>query len=90
MRIGQPRLISDFGLSKIVQTNQQSSCVIADVKGTIGYVDPEYFMNGQLTRKSYVYAFGVVLFELPSGLRAVDARFNEDRSLAKWARKCVK
>lgn len=46
-------------------------------------------MTGQLTRKSDIYAFGVVLFEILSKRRAIDKRFNE-WSLAILAQGCVK
>ncbi|KAI3754385.1 hypothetical protein L1987_54168 [Smallanthus sonchifolius] len=81
--------ISDFGLSKII--DEPFSGVSTVLKGTFGYLDPEYSMTGHLTRKSDVYSFGVVLFELLSGRRAVDTRFREEEwNLAKWAKKCVK
>ncbi|CAI9293409.1 unnamed protein product [Lactuca saligna] len=84
-------MISDFGLSKIGPTNQSFSFVDASVKGTFGYLDPEYFYTRKLTRKTDVYAFGVVLFELLSGRLAVDERKGEQHcSLVRWAKKCVK
>ncbi|KAJ0702321.1 putative protein kinase RLK-Pelle-CrRLK1L-1 family [Helianthus annuus] len=84
-------MISDFGLSKINPTNQSSSWVDASVKGTFGYLDPEYFYTKKLSRKTDVYAFGVVLFELLTGRRAVDDRYGEEEcSLVTWAKKCVK
>ncbi|KAJ0496045.1 putative protein kinase RLK-Pelle-CrRLK1L-1 family [Helianthus annuus] len=84
-------LISDFGLSKIGPTNQSSSYIDASVKGTFGYLDPEYFYTRRLTRKTDVFAFGVVLFELLSGRLPVDIRNGEEEcSLVRWAQKCVK
>ncbi|KAJ0702163.1 putative protein kinase RLK-Pelle-CrRLK1L-1 family [Helianthus annuus] len=83
--------ISDFGLSKIGPINQSSSFVDASVKGTFGYLDPEYFYTHKLSRKTDVYAFGVVLFELLSGRLAVDkSKGDEECSLVRWAQKYVK
>ncbi|KAK1434626.1 hypothetical protein QVD17_00374 [Tagetes erecta] len=44
--------------------------VLADIVGTIGYVDPTYEKTGFVTHKSDVYSFGVVLFEVLCGRRA--------------------
>ncbi|KAJ0752039.1 putative protein kinase RLK-Pelle-CrRLK1L-1 family [Helianthus annuus] len=83
--------ISDFGLSKIGPASQSFSYVDVSVKGTFGYLDPEYFCTRKLTRKTDVYAFGVVLFEVLSGRLAVDERIREEQySLVRWAQKCVK
>ncbi|GJR26769.1 serine-threonine/tyrosine-protein kinase catalytic domain-containing protein [Tanacetum coccineum] len=83
--------ISDFGLSKICPKSQQSTYVNTIVKGTFGYLDPNYFYTGKLTRKSDVYAFGVVLFEVLCGKRAVDGSLDEDQwSLAIWAQDSIK
>ncbi|KAJ0488410.1 putative protein kinase RLK-Pelle-CrRLK1L-1 family [Helianthus annuus] len=83
--------ISDFGLSKICPKNRQTTYVNTGVKCTFGYLEPDYFYAGKLTRKSDVYAFGVVLFEVLCGKRAVDSRINEEHwGLAIWAQESIK
>ncbi|GJW64377.1 kinase RLK-Pelle-CrRLK1L-1 family protein [Tanacetum coccineum] len=83
--------ISDFGLSKIGPTNQPSTYVNTLVKGTFGYLDPDYFQTGRLTRKSDVYALGVVLFEVLCGKRAVDRSIDEEQwGLARWVQDSIK
>ncbi|KAJ0591733.1 putative protein kinase RLK-Pelle-RLCK-IV family [Helianthus annuus] len=81
--------VSDFGMSKIIR--EPSSGVITILKGTFGYLDPEYCSTGKLTKESDVFSFGVVLFELLSGRRAVDPLFvDEGINLASWAKKFIK
>ncbi|KAM0044879.1 putative protein kinase RLK-Pelle-CrRLK1L-1 family [Helianthus debilis subsp. tardiflorus] len=83
--------IYDFGLYKIGPTDASGAYVKTNVKGTFGYLDPEYFLTGKLTRKSDVFAFGLVLFDLLCCRVALDDRLDEDESsLVKWARKSIK
>ena len=80
--------VADFGLSKMGPTQDPS--VTTMVKGTFGYMDPEYCKTMKLTEKSDVYSFGVVLLEVICGRAAVDRRLEyEEMNLANWARGCI-
>ncbi|KAI3463885.1 hypothetical protein Pfo_020548 [Paulownia fortunei] len=79
--------ISDFGLAKVGKTKLLQSSVSTNVKGTFGYLDPDYFLTRKLRKKTDVYAFGVVLLEVICGRPAVGLGLPEnERSLTIWAR----
>ncbi|XP_021829005.1 probable leucine-rich repeat receptor-like protein kinase At5g49770 [Prunus avium] len=63
--------VADFGLSKLV-ADSGKGYVSSQVKGTLGYLDPEYYTTQQLTEKSDVYSFGVVMLELITARQPIE------------------
>lgn len=63
--------VSDFGLSLILRPESEHESMSSKAVGTVGYIDPEYYVLNVLTAKSDVYGLGVVLLELLTGKRAV-------------------
>ncbi|WRX21808.1 Serine-threonine/tyrosine-protein kinase [Theobroma cacao] len=79
--------VFDFGLSKM---DPKIDVVNTGVKGTWGYLDPEYARGHSLTEKSDVYSFGVVLFEVLCARKALDKKLAVDQvNLAHWVKKCI-
>ncbi|KAK8544936.1 hypothetical protein V6N12_025797 [Hibiscus sabdariffa] len=67
--------VADFGLSRLAPVPDVEGAVPAHVstvvKGTPGYLDPEYFLTHKLTDKSDVYSLGVVFLELLTGMQPI-------------------
>ncbi|KAF7026718.1 hypothetical protein CFC21_038815 [Triticum aestivum] len=77
--------VADFGLARLAM--DFATHVTTRVMGTFGYMAPEYASSGKLTEKSDVFSFGVVLLELITGRKPVDASNPlGDESLVEWAR----
>ncbi|XP_031253624.1 wall-associated receptor kinase-like 9 [Pistacia vera] len=81
--------LSDFGTSRSIAVDQTH--LTTQVKGTFGYLDPEYFWSSQFTEKSDVYSFGVVLAELLTGQKPIRSTdIEEDRSLSAYFLRAMK
>ncbi|PWA74703.1 protein kinase superfamily protein [Artemisia annua] len=78
--------LCDFGLA--TWTSAPSVPFLCKtVKGTFGYLAPEYFQHGKVSDKTDVYAFGVVLLELITGRKPIETRRGAgEENLVLWAK----
>jgi len=62
-------VVTDFGLSKLIARDE--SRVLTDIRGTRGYLAPEWLLEHGISEKSDVYSYGIVLLEMIGGRRSI-------------------
>ncbi|XP_058198320.1 putative receptor-like protein kinase At3g47110 [Rhododendron vialii] len=75
--------VGDFGLAtfltdSLLTISQTSS---AGIRGTVGYIAPEYGMGSKPSIQGDVYSFGILLMEMFTGRRPTDTMFEDGRNL---------
>lgn len=76
--------VADFGFAKLIPDG--ATHVTTRVKGTLGYLAPEYAMLGKASESCDVYSYGILLLELASGKRPIEKLSTSmKRSITDWA-----
>nr|XP_048330743.1 putative receptor-like protein kinase At3g47110 [Ziziphus jujuba var. spinosa] len=76
--------VADFGISKMLGENAMMTQT--KTLATIGYMAPEYGLDGIVSTKGDVYSYGVLFMETFTGKKPTDEMFVEDLSLRKWVK----
>ncbi|KAL4034315.1 hypothetical protein IC575_007449 [Cucumis melo] len=79
--------VGDFGLARLLMENKNAQSSITSthvLKGSIGYLPPEYGFGVKPTTAGDVYSFGVTLLELFTGKSPTDECFTGELNLIKW------
>lgn len=77
-------LVADFGFAKLMPDGV--SHMTTRVKGTLGYLAPEYAMWGKVSESCDVYSFGILLLELVSGKKPIEKLAGGvKRTITEWA-----
>lgn len=76
--------VADFGFAKLIPDG--ATHVTTRVKGTLGYLAPEYAMLGKASESCDVYSFGILLLELASGRKPIEKlNATMKRTISDWA-----
>ncbi|TKY71185.1 G-type lectin S-receptor serine/threonine-protein kinase RLK1 [Spatholobus suberectus] len=85
--------IADFGLSKILSKDQTRTST--NLRGTMGYMAPEWLRSAPITAKVDIYSFGVMLLEIICSRRHIEScqdgndSEDDDLVLSNWVLRCV-
>ncbi|XP_058099929.1 putative receptor-like protein kinase At3g47110 [Magnolia sinica] len=82
--------VTDFGLTKILpginNNSYQSQSSSVAIKGSVGYVAPEYGLGGNASTQGDVYSYGILLLEMFTGRQPTDDMFKDGLSLHQFAK----
>nr|XP_027088437.1 LRR receptor-like serine/threonine-protein kinase EFR [Coffea arabica] len=78
--------VSDFGIAKLLG---QDNITFTKTLATLGYLAPEYGLEGLVSTKCDVYSFGIMMMEVFTRTNPNDERFGEKISLKSWVNDCV-
>eukprot|EP01018_Ginkgo_biloba_P011084 Gb_33024 [translate_table: standard] len=79
--------VSDFGIASLVFANSSMQDALSSalaLKGSVGYIAPEYGLGGRTSTKGDVYSYGIVVLELVTGKKPTSDMFAEELNLHKW------
>ncbi|XLU63954.1 hypothetical protein S245_023163, partial [Arachis hypogaea] len=87
--------LGDFGLARLLHGHGGTNCSSRDqvssstIKGTIGYVPPEYGAGSPVSPQGDIYSYGILLLEMITGKKPTDSMFDEILSLHNFCKMAI-
>ncbi|CAI9779218.1 unnamed protein product [Fraxinus pennsylvanica] len=84
--------VGDFGLAKFLHKaseNPENRAISSELKGSIGYIPPEYGSGSEVSSLGDVYSFGIVLLELFVGKRPTDDIFKDGMTIHEYVARAL-
>ncbi|KAM7466656.1 hypothetical protein LguiB_014218 [Lonicera macranthoides] len=80
--------VGDFGLAKFLppELSNANQSSLNGIRGTVGYIAPEYGLGGEASMNGDVYSYGILLLEMMTGRSPIDPMFNESLNLHNFAK----
>ena len=78
--------VADFGLSKLQNRGESHNSSFSRIRGTRGYMAPEWIYNLPITSKVDVYSYGIVILELVTGKRPTGVKMVDDGGIVEQGR----
>ncbi|KAE8706117.1 putative Leucine-rich repeat protein kinase family protein [Hibiscus syriacus] len=79
--------LSDFGIAKLLCN--EDSMIQTITMATVGYMAPDYGIDGIVSTKGDVYSFGILLMETVTRKKPTDEMFTGERSLKSWVKESI-
>ncbi|XP_041021027.1 LRR receptor-like serine/threonine-protein kinase FLS2 [Juglans microcarpa x Juglans regia] len=78
--------VADFGVAKLILADKQREHVSTTdfLRGSIGYIPPEYGQGIEVSTRGDVYSFGIMLLEMMTGRKPTSELFSDRANLRNW------
>ncbi|XP_022960963.1 LRR receptor-like serine/threonine-protein kinase EFR [Cucurbita moschata] len=85
--------VADFGLARFLQdqgdSTSHSQSISSGLRGSIGYIAPEYGYGVGISRKGDIYSYGILLLEMLTQRSPTDQIFSEETNLQRWVEAAI-